>query len=241
MRLGQAEAAYGMALRPAEGCAGVRECGARSGPGRCRRSLRRQVRTQATEDVRHLVWFVGDLPVGEAQDAEARGGVGLVASGGSGLLGRACGGNGGRRSRRSGLGRGSGSRPRSRGPRCLVSGPGRPAARARGRNRTSRSESERRKVWRSRRVASFFTPGSPLWPSRDRRSVSGSTRSSLSASLTALSRRSGFSSVARSIRVWTGCGDRDAVAVDETAGSEGGAAAHLQSPRRTRGDCGAGW
>ena len=143
MRLGQAEAAYGMALRVAAS-----------------RSLA-QVRADPAEDVGHLVRCVGDLPVGEAEDPEAGGGVGLVSLCACGPVGTGCGGSAGRRSRRPGRGRGSRSRPRSRGPSCFVSGTGRPAASARGRKRTSRSESESRKVWRSSSVASFFTPGSP--------------------------------------------------------------------------------
>jgi hypothetical protein len=53
-------------------------------------------------------------------------------------------------------------------------------------------------------IAQRRTPGRPAWSSRAVRRVSGSTRSYLSASLTARSRRLVVSSVARSIRVWIG-------------------------------------
>jgi hypothetical protein len=55
MRLWQAEAAYGMALRRVGGT----------------RSLRREVRADAAEDIRDFIGGVGDLPVREAEDAEA--------------------------------------------------------------------------------------------------------------------------------------------------------------------------
>jgi hypothetical protein len=55
MRLWQAEAAYGMALRPADG----------------RLSLRREVRADAAEEVGDFVRCIGDLPVREAEDAQA--------------------------------------------------------------------------------------------------------------------------------------------------------------------------
>jgi hypothetical protein len=47
-----------------------------------------EVRAQAAEGRAHLVGFVGDLPVGEAQDVEAGGGMDLVSLGHTGLLGR---------------------------------------------------------------------------------------------------------------------------------------------------------
>ena len=96
---------------------------------------------------------VGDLPVGEAQDPEAGRDVLLIPPHHPRLLGGRPVIPAGRRSRRSGCGRGTRSRPRSRAP-DVSSGGGEAAGEASGRKRISRSESESRNVCRSSIVRS---------------------------------------------------------------------------------------
>ena len=156
------------------------------------------------EDVAHVVGFVLDLVVGEAQRSEAGGSVGLVAEGVAGL-----GGGGAVVAPAVGLDHQAEVRPvevdleavdHRFGQRRREARPGgdRPEAGLRARCRRDGRCGGRAECAAAARPARRRARRAP--PA----SVSGSTRSRLSASLTARSSRFGGSSVARSIRVRTG-------------------------------------